>query len=132
MKEMRDGKEKRLKVAISELPEEEAAAAGGGVEPAAPSGTIERLGVIGGNPSAEQREELEGKPGVVVEQVNPGPAARAGVRRGDIILRFDNVEVRDLAHLRELVKAMPADKSVPILVQRRGSPIFLALKITED
>lgn len=130
MKVMRDGKERRLKVAISELPEDEEAA--GGVAPEAPSGSIERLGVVGGNPGAEQREELEGKSGVVVEQVNPGPAARAGVRRGDIILRFDNVEVRDLAHLRELVKAMPADKSVPILVQRRGSPIFLALKITED
>jgi len=130
MKVMRDGKEIRLDVTISELPEDEAVA-GGGV-PEVPSGTVERLGLVGGNLSADQREELEGKSGVVVEQVDSGPAARAGVRRGDIILRFDNVEVRDLAHLRELVKAAPADKSVPILVQRRGSPIFLALKITEE
>ncbi|MDX9741552.1 MAG: DegQ family serine endoprotease [Gammaproteobacteria bacterium] len=130
MKVMRDGKEIRLDVTISELPEDEAVAGGGA--PEVPSGTVERLGLVGGNLSADQREELEGKSGVVVEQVDSGPAARAGVRRGDIILRFDNVEVRDLAHLRELVKAAPADKSVPILVQRRGSPIFLALKITEE
>lgn len=130
VKVMRDGKEVKLKVTISELPEDEAEASG--AAPSAPSGTIERLGIVGANPSAEQRKELEIKGGVVVEQVNSGPAARAGVRRGDIILRFDNVEVRDLAHLRELVKAVPADKSVPVLVQRRGSPIFLALKMSKE
>lgn len=130
MKVMRDGKEVKLKVTISELPEDDAEA--GAAAPSVPSGTIERLGIVGANLSAEQRKELEAKAGVLVEQVNSGPAARAGVRRGDIILRFDNVEVRDLAHLRELVKAVPADKSVPILVQRRGSPIFLALKMSTE
>jgi serine protease Do len=130
VKVMRDGKELRLKVTISELPEDEAEASGGA--PSVPSGTIERLGLVGSNLSPEQRKELEDKSGVLVDQVNSGPAARAGVRRGDIILRFDNVEVRDLAHLRELAKAVPADKSVPILVQRRGSPIFLALKMSSE
>lgn len=128
LKVMRDGKEVRLKVTIRELPEDEEAAA----DPAAPRGSIERLGIVSSSLGADQLEDLELPSGVVVEQVSSGPGARAGLRRGDIIVRFDNVEVRDVAHLRELVGEVPTDKSIPVLVHRRGSPIFLALKITED
>ena len=130
LKVMRDGKQIRLKVTISELPDdEEASAPGAAPGQPGPGGSIERIKLTVTNLTAEQREELEGKTGVMVESVESGAAARAGIRRGDIMLRFDNVEIRDVAHLRQLVKDAPADKSVPVLVQRRGSPIFFALKL---
>lgn len=130
IKVMREGKQVRLKVTISELPEEEGEAESGAPQSAPKSsGSIERIKLVAGNLTPEQRAELDGKSGVLVESVESGPAARAGIRKGDIILRFDNVEIKDAAHFKQLVKDAPADKSVPVLVQRRGSPIFLALKL---
>ncbi len=76
--------------------------------------------------SAEQKQDLEGEGGVLVDAVESGPASKAGVRRGDIILRLNNVEVGTVEQLNKLVAELPAGKSVPVLVQRRGSPIFLA------
>ena len=67
-----------------------------------------------------------------MNQVQAGPARKAGVRRGDVILMLNNVEVTDAKQFRELVENLPAGKSVPLLVQRRGGPVFLALKIDED
>ncbi len=130
LKIMREGKQIRLKVTISELPEEEGDASGPATPRSAPkSGAIERIKLVVTNLAPEQAKELDGKSGVLVESVESGPAARAGIRRGDIMLRFDNIEIKDAAHLKQLVKDAPADKSVPVLVQRRGSPIFLALKL---
>lgn len=132
LKVMRNGKEIGLKITISELPEEdEQAAETTTPQPPVASGGIDRIGVVASNLTADQQKELDGKSGVLIDEVKSGAAAHAGIRRGDIVLRFNNVEVRDVAHLKELVKAMPADKSIPILVQRRGSPIFLALKLQE-
>lgn len=130
LKVMREGKQVRLKVTINELPEEEGEAGDSTTRPAPKSsGTIERIKLVVANLTPEQAKELDGKSGVLIESVESGPAARAGMRRGDIMLRFDNVEIKDVAHLRQLVKDAPADKSVPVLVQRRGSPIFLALRL---
>jgi serine protease Do len=133
LKIIRNGKEQALKVTIKELPEDEEQATGSSsqAQTMVPSGTIDRIGIVAVNLTAEQRKELDGKTGVLVEDVKSGPAAHAGVRRGDVLLRFDNVDVRDVAHLKELVKALPAGKSIAILVQRRGSPIFLPLKLQD-
>ncbi len=126
VKVMREGKPLTLKITIMELPEDDEVRVSRRDDP---NVTIDRLKLVVTNPSGELLEELEGKNGVVVESVETGPASRAGIRRGDLLMRFDNIEVRDAAHLKDLVKDLPAGKSVPVLVQRRGSPIFLALKI---
>jgi serine protease Do len=123
---MRDGKIRTVKIAIKELPEEAEVALEG---PGAPSTPVERLNVTVANLTAEQRSELEGKSGVVVESVREGAAYKAGIRRGDVLLRFNNVEIKDAAHFKQLVKDAPKGKSVPVLIQRRGNPVFLALKL---
>jgi serine protease Do len=126
VKVMREGKPMTLKITISELPEDDEVRVSRRDDP---NVAIERLNLVVMDPTSEQLEELDGKSGVLVESVQTGPASRAGIRRGDLLMRFDNVEVRDAAHLNELVKELPDGKSVPVLVQRRGSPIFLALRV---
>ena len=80
----------------------------------------------------EQRQELQVEDhGVMVSDVGQGAAARAGIRRGDVILLIDNVRVKNSTHFKELVQELPKDKPVPILVHRQGNPLFLALKVTE-
>ena len=70
--------------------------------------------------------------GVLVSQVEAGPAQKAGVRRGDVILMMNNIDVIDTNQFNTLVTDLPVGKSVPLLVQRRGSPVFLALKVSAD
>ena len=131
VKVIRSGKPLTLKVTISELPEEEELNLAAGDEQG--GGTkIKRLAIAVSELEAEQKQELEGKGGVLVEGLESGPASKAGVRRGDIILRLNNVEVASVEQFKKLVADLPAGKAVPILVQRRGSPIFLALRLDED
>ena len=78
----------------------------------------------------EQREELEvGDRGVLVLDVESGPAADAGIAPDDVILELNHKDVANTKQLIELAKDLPKDKAVPVLIQRNGSPIFLALKI---
>ncbi|NOX76675.1 MAG: DegQ family serine endoprotease [Gammaproteobacteria bacterium] len=125
---LRKGKVKALLVKLGELPEDDMMAAGGGTQ----SATEDRLKLDVVDLNDAQRDKLEIKHGgVLVKRVQAGPARRAGVRRGDVILQVDNVEVKSVKHFAEISSELSAGKSVPLLVQRRGGPVFLALKVKE-
>ncbi len=131
VKIIRNGKPQLVKVHIAELPEDDdlkLASMGkpGGV-------TDNRLNVVVRDLTDKQREQLEiQEDGVVVDRLKDGPAKQAGIRKGDVILLLNNVKVKDADHFKTLVASLPAGKSVPILVQRRGGPIFLAMKLAEE
>ena len=80
----------------------------------------------------EQRKELEiDDYGVLVEEVGDGPAQVAGIRPGDALLLINNIKIVDASHFDKIMKDLPRGRSIPVLIQRRGGPIFLALKIDE-
>nr|VFJ43817.1 MAG: serine protease Do [Candidatus Kentron sp. DK]VFJ49660.1 MAG: serine protease Do [Candidatus Kentron sp. DK] len=129
---LRDGESKTLYVVIEELPEDDdlqlATTGDSGMA------TDSKLGLTVRDLTAEQRKkyELEGQQGgVLVGNVKEGPALDAGIQSGDIILRIDNKPVTDTRQLKQLAKDLPSGKPIPVLVQRRGSPLFLALKIQQ-
>ncbi len=127
---LREGKSRTLKVLIAELPEEEELK----LASREPEGgaTADKLGLTVIDLTAEQREEHDIKEnGVLVDNVSPGPASRAGIRKGDVILMLNNTKVKSSTHFKELAKGLPKDKAVSVLVQRQGNPIFLALKSDE-
>ena len=125
---LRKGKVKTLKVTLGELPDDDIQVAGG--EPSTANET--RLNITVMDLTAEQRKKLEIKDGgVIVQKIQAGPARKAGVRRGDVVLMINNVDVKDAKHFAEISAELPVDKSLPLLVQRRGGPVFLALKIKE-
>ncbi len=128
---IRRGKQQRLTVEIAELPEDPRLAAGAPAD--AQAGQSNALNISVKDLNAKQREELDLKEhGVLVEQIDMGPASKAGIRSGDIILLLDNIKVKDSAHFYKLLDELPRDKSIPVLIQRRGNPIFLALKLPDD
>ena len=89
-----------------------------------------KLGLRVADITDEQRESLENvKNGVLVQDVENGSAADAGVQPGDVILRIQNNVIRNASEFDKIVKNLPVGKSVAVLIQRRGSPVFLALKI---
>jgi len=125
---LRKGNVKTLKVTLGELPDDDMQLAAG--EPITASET--RLNITVMDLTAEQRKKLEIKDGgVIVQKIQAGPARKAGVRRGDVILMINNVDVKNAKHFAEISADLPVDKSLPLLVQRRGGPVFLALKIKE-
>lgn len=130
---IRRGKTKVLHVKIAELPAEdelEVASAGSGGSDTVKSNALNmRVKDL----TDQQRKEMEiDGHGVLVESVGEGPARKAGIRSGDVLLLINNTKVRDSKHFEELVSNLPRNKSIPILIQRRGGPIFIALKLTDD
>ena len=126
---IRGGREKTLKVKLGELPEDKSVAR------ATEDPQIERTNRIGFSAidlTDEQKQALEIKDGVLVTHVIEGPASQAGIRKEDIILSIDSKPVQNLEQFQKLVNAFPAGKSVALLVQREGSPTFLAVKIPNE
>ncbi len=70
--------------------------------------------------------------GALVDSVHPeGPAARGGVRGGDVILKIDAVEIRDENQLINLVSSLPAGQKVRLSVWRAKQHQQLEAVITE-
>ena len=89
-----------------------------------------KLGITVTDITDEQRESLDNvKNGVLVQDVESGSAAEAGVQPGDVILRIQNNVIRNVSDFDKITKNLPIGKSIAVLIQRRGSPVFLALKI---
>ncbi len=59
--------------------------------------------------------------GALVAAVTPdGPAAKAGVKAGDVIVKFDKEEVATMRNLPRLVARAPIDQEVDVEVVRKG------------
>ena len=125
---VREGERMTLRVTVGELAEPGAVAAGGGGGQAA--GGV--LGLVVESLDDATRERLEVDGGVVVAEVQEGPAARAGIRRGDVVTRLDNEAIESVADFRAAVEGLPRGRSIPVLIVRGGVPTFLALRIPED
>jgi len=76
-----------------------------------------------------RRFGLDSKNGVAVVDVKPGsPAAKASMRRGDIILEVDRKPVNTVEELQEKVEQAKSKDLLLLLVQRNGSKLLVALK----
>jgi serine protease Do len=72
------------------------------------------------------RESLPGLAGVVVEEVrSDSPAAEAGIKAGDVIVRFDGERVRSASHFARLVQDTPEGRQVAVVVRRAGDEVVL-------
>ncbi|MCX7098727.1 MAG: DegQ family serine endoprotease [Methylococcales bacterium] len=127
LKILRQGEEQTITFNIGLLPDQADKLAEAKPEKSKPSN---KLGISVNDLNAEEREALEvSKGGVLVQNVGKGAAKNAGILAGDVILRMGNHVVRDVADFENSLKDLPVGKSIAVLVQRRGSPAFLALKI---
>ena len=133
VKVIRGGKAKQLKVEIGALPDEddtEIASTGGGADKPK---LDKKLKIAVAKLTKQQREarNIEGA-GVLVVDIDEGPAYAAGIRKGDVIKQINNAEVSDAAAFGKISAALEDGKTVPVLIQRQGGPLFLAVKIPAD
>lgn len=126
---LRTGKRMILTVLIAELPEESHSGIG---LPLPEEIAANAIGLVLADLTPEQRDRFElAEGGVLIEDVEPGPAQNAGMRPGDVILAFAGVDVRDLAHFRELLAAAQPARPVAVLVQRGAGRMFYPLRIPD-
>jgi serine protease Do len=127
---MRKGQRLKLEVKIAELPEEDQIA-GSAREPEPDKSN--RLGLVVREIAADQRQELAlEQGGVLVESVKEGPAAKAGITSGDIILMLDNQPVDSLEGFNRILEAIEPGRSVAVLIQRGDGRMFYALRLPKD
>ena len=128
---LRDGKELAVPVQVGRLAEDEEVAETipTQVEP----DQIEQLGlaVIDIEPKVREELGLEERGGALVGNVSPGAAQDAGIRRGDIVLMFDGMDVKSAKHLRELIEEAGDKRTVAVLVKRGENPLFMALRLKD-
>lgn len=86
----------------------------------------DRLGLSVRALSPEERRQVNVKNGLLIEKVS-GAAARAGLRRGDILLSLNGEAVSSAEQLRTL--ASKAGKRVAVLIQREGGKLFVPLEL---
>ncbi len=77
-------------------------------------------------PALASQLGLDETTGVIVTNVMPdGPAAEAGIRRGDIILELDQKAVKSAADLSRQLEN--ADESILVLVRRGNNTLYMPL-----
>ena len=85
-----------------------------------------RLGLAVRPLTSEEREQNDGKGGLLVEQVS-GAAAHAGLQPGDIVLSLNGKAVRSARELRDQVEK--SGKHVALLVQRNDRQLFVPIDL---
>jgi len=92
------------------------------------------LGVMIQEVTPELAKELglsEAK-GALVSQVNAdSPAAKAGVKPGDVIVRYDGREVESTTHLRNMVAATAPGTEAKLVVIRNGKEETLTVTVVK-
>lgn len=135
---LRDGRRVTVKVEVGELAEQDVADASGnsngsapGAPNAAPADSAGRsLGVVVQTlGDAERRAEKVVSGGVRVVEVGPGPGRDAGLIAGDVILSIASQEIDSADRYAQVAGRLTPGQTVPMLVQRQGAPLFLALGV---
>ncbi len=91
-----------------------------------------RLGLVVEEAGADILERFGITGGVLVRQVAPGSvAAESGVLAGDIVTMLGSSPIKDVAAFERAVSRLSAGDSVPLRLIRRGSPLFIGLKLRD-
>jgi len=121
LKVWRDRSTRELEVKLAE------AEAGSAPVAASGSGEHAQLGLALRPLTKQERSERSVDHGLVVENAS-GPAARAGIQPGDVVLGIDGQRASSVEQLRSLMRSHP--KSVALLIDRDGQRIFVPVKLS--
>jgi len=116
----RNGKKQNMTVTVGEMPTERVASA----QPKPDDGA--KFGLAVRPLSPDERSQLGGEQGLLVEQAS-GPAAKAGLRPGDVILAVNGTPVKSVDDLKRSVNK--SNNTAALLIRRGASSLFVPLDI---
>jgi serine protease Do len=116
---------REVQVTVAELQDDRAARQSrrGGKPPA-----TSQYGLALADLSEAQRKELKVDGGVLVENAQ-GAAARAGIRRGDVILAVNNQDVKSVEQFKELMSQSEKGRIVALLVRRGSNSLYIPFRV---
>jgi serine protease Do len=94
---------------------------------AKPEQPANALGLVVSDLSEAQKKELKLDGGVIVD-ASEGPAARAGLRAGDVIMRLNNTDVKDTKQFTALLTKLDPKRMAVVLVRRGDASQFVPIR----
>jgi serine protease Do len=123
---LRGGDEISIDVKIGQLPDERGAQAQGSATQQGNNSSLFGLRV---EPLTESMIDATGiSAGILVADVQNGPAFDAGIRPNDVITEIDRKAVASVADFRDIAGNLTADRAVPVRVVRQGRALYLVMK----
>ena len=119
-----------VQVVVAEMQDDRTAAAQqqkGRRDPKPPAAVASQHGLTLVELTDAQRKELKIAGGVLVENAQ-GAAARAGVRRGDVILAVNNQDVKSIEQFNQLIAQLDKGRIVALLIRRGTNSLFLPFR----
>jgi serine protease Do len=116
-----------VQVTVAELQEDRMAQQKRGAKP--PAATPGVFGMSVSELTDAQRKELKIEGGGVFVNDAQGAAARAGIRKGDVILAVNNQDVKSVEHLRELMGAVEKGRILALLIRRGGNSLYIPFRV---
>jgi serine protease Do len=134
----RGGEKKQLAFKVAQRPEDEGQAAAGGEEEESGGGGAEKgnkspkLGVSLSplTPQIARQLGVTGEEGVVVaDVVEGGPAQRAGIRQGDLLLEVNRQPVKKIEDVSAALSKMKEGDMALLRVRRGDSALYIAVPV---
>ena len=116
-----------VQVTVAELQEDRNAQQKRGAKPQPATPGV--FGMSVSDLTEAQRKELKIEGGGVFVNDAQGAAARAGIRKGDVILAVNNQDVKSVEHLRELMNAVEKGRIIALLIRRGGNSLYIPFRV---
>ena len=117
-----------VQVTVTELQDDARSARGGGRGQKPPAAAPTVYGMNLSDLTDVQRKELKVEGGVFVGEVQ-GAAARAGMRKGDVILAVNNQDVKTVDQFNQLMGQFEKGRIVALLVRRGTNSLYVPFRL---
>jgi len=83
-------------------------------------------------PAVAAAMDLDSVRGVLVQRIyDDGPAYKAGIRAGDLIISINGIEVRDIGHVNHVVFPAKVNDALNLVIERKGQRKAVTLVLDE-
>lgn len=124
----RNGSTKKLIIAVGEMPGDDVVIS---PKQGKSGNAVSRLGLVLRELSPGQKDQLGIDNGLLVEEIYDGTASKADIRPGDIILGFNNQDIRSIKQFNKLLGDAKKGRNIALLIRRGDATTFITMKIAE-